>query len=315
MTRDRLSDPSFGEPSLFWERLAAEHAADLERYGVESVKRRQALRYFTWGWHWRSLRRSRQMRFLLRHSAPSSLARALGAATDLSDEAWEGVVWPRRDRWLYAFASRLLWDYAARHDASNVLSLPEPELGRPLPVRWRGRLISQDLANSALEVTAITRALGDAAPRSILEVGAGYGRTAYALLNAFPRATYTVVDIEPALSIAQWYLTQLFAADRLRFVHPAEIGSLSAGSADLVVSISSLHEMTIAQLEGYLDLFDALAEGGVVYLKQWQRWTNPIDGITVEFDRYPIPSRWRRKFAESAPVQSNFRQAAWDVPA
>jgi hypothetical protein len=44
-------------------------------------------------------------------------------------------------------------------------------------VRRRGRLISQDLANTALESTAIPRALGGEPPRSIVEVGAGYGRT------------------------------------------------------------------------------------------------------------------------------------------
>jgi len=100
----------------------------------------------------------------------------------------------------------------------GVTRLPEPALGQPLPVTWRGRLISQDLANTALEVAAIGRALAGRKPRSILELGAGYGRTAYALLSLFPEATYTIVDIEPALTISRWYLSELFGADRLRFL-------------------------------------------------------------------------------------------------
>jgi hypothetical protein len=51
-----------------------------------------------------------------------------------------------------------------------------------------------------------------------------------------------------------------------------------------------------------------------VYLKQWERWTNPVDGITLAFEDYPVPQRWEAAFAEPAPVQTNFRHAAWSVP-
>ena len=309
---------NFSEPSLFWQKLAEQHAADLDRYGLDTIKRHQALRYFTWRWSWGSLRESRQMRFLLAHSSPVTVARCLAAPADLSDEAWAGVGWTRRDRWLYVFATRLLWEYAGRHDTLDALSLAEPDLGAPLPVRWRDRLISQDLANTALEMTAIARALDGTQPRSIVEVGAGYGRAAYALLNVFPDATYTIVDIEPALSISKWYLGRLFPQRQLRFLRPDEAYTLPDGGADLVVSVSSLHEMTTAQVAHYLELFDDIADGGRVYLKQWQRWANPDDGITLDFSEYPIPRRWRPLFDEAAAVQTNFRQAAWcldeDVP-
>jgi putative sugar O-methyltransferase len=312
---EHVTRQPFGEPSRFWQQLATEHARDLERYGADAIKRHQALRYFTWGWRWRSLRESRQMRYLLAHSAPSSLARALVTPASLADADWTGVSWSRRDRWLYTFATRLLWEHARRHDTFRVLDHPEPELGRPLPVNWRGRLISQDLANAALEATAVGRALDGTQPSSIVEVGAGYGRTAYALLNSFPDATYTIVDIEPALSIARWYLEQLFPRERLRFLAPDETNDLADGSIDLVVSISSLHEMRLDQVERYLELFDRIAQGGTVYLKQWSRWANPADGITVDFAEYPIPPAWTRLFNAAAPVQTNFRQAAWKVPA
>jgi putative sugar O-methyltransferase len=305
--------PGFSEPSLYWLRLGGEHATELERFGLDAIKRHQALRYFTWRWSWSSLRESGQMRFLLAHSTPATFLRCLLERATLSDREWEGVPWSRRDRWLYVFAVRLLWEHARRSDALDVLSLAEPELGRPLPVRRHGRLISQDLANTALEATAIARALDGEAPRAIVEIGAGYGRTAYALLNVFPDATYTVVDIEPALTISRWYLGQLFPAHRLRFLRPNEAVALPDRSADLVIAISSLHEMRSDQVARYLELFDRVACGGLVYLKQWQRWTNPDDGITLDFSEYPIPAGWRLLFYEPAPVQTTFRHAAWRV--
>jgi putative sugar O-methyltransferase len=305
----------FGEPSLFWQELAREHSDWLERDGTTLVKRRQALRYFTWRWRWTALHESRQLRFLLSRSSPVTTLRCATARADLSSAAWHDVPWTRRERWLYVFAVRLLWEYARRHDTLDVLSQREPQLGSPLPVNWSGRLISQDLANGALEAAAIASALDGTRPKSIVEVGAGYGRTAYTLLNVFPEATYTIVDIEPALSISNWYLTSLFPAERLRFFAPHEASRLEA-DVDLVVSISSLSEMRRDQVAGYLHLFDRVTRGdGVVYLKQWERWTNEADAVTFGFDDYPIPERWICVLDEPAAVQTNFRQAAWRIPA
>jgi putative sugar O-methyltransferase len=301
------------ELSPFWEKLSREHAGELDRFGFEAVKRRQALRYFNWRWHWSSVHLSRQMRFLLAHSSPAAVLRCLAAPAQLSDPLWENVPWPRRDRWLYVFAVRLLWEYALRHDELDVLELPEPTLGGPLPVDWRGRLISQDLANTALEATAIARALDGDSPRSIVEVGAGYGRTAYALLSVFPGARYTLVDIEPALTISRWYLTQLFDPARLRFIEPGECEGLEDTSVDLVVAVSSLHELSDQQVRRYLSLFDRIAGGGVVYLKQWEHWKNPEDPSSLDLGEYPIPRRWELIFDDAAPVQTNFCQAAWRV--
>jgi putative sugar O-methyltransferase len=304
---------SLERPSRFWEELAHEQRQDLAVHGFENCKRHQALRYFSWRWSWSAMRESVQMRFLLRESSIAAIARTAVTPVGLSDAAWEGISWPKRERWLNAFATRLLWQYAVAHDSSSVTGLPEPLNGNPLPISWRGRLVSQDLANTAIEVSAILRALDGRVPRSILEVGAGYGRTAYALLSIFPEASYTIVDIKPAIEISSWYLHELFPAERLRFVSPDEVDEIATGSVDLALSISSLQEMTAEQVEGYLETFDRVAERGLVFLKQWISWRNPVDNIQLRFDEYPIPARWRMLFKERAPVQTNFAQAAWVV--
>ncbi|MDQ4026152.1 MAG: putative sugar O-methyltransferase [Actinomycetota bacterium] len=300
--------------SRFWAELGESHRRDLDAFGPDQVKRRQALRYFTWRWRPGAIARSEQFRFLLRHSSPSTLAACAGARVDLSDESWHGVTWSRLERWLYVFSVRLLWEYARRNDPLGVTDLEEPSLGDPLPVIWRGRLISQDLANGALEAAAISRALAGAEPSSILEIGAGYGRLGHVLLSVYGRSSYTVVDIEPALTLSRWYLSRLHPSRCLHFLAPEETAGILDESASLALSVSSLQEMTPTQVKEYLCMLDRVAAGGTVYIKQWASWRNPADGFTMRFDHYPIPSRWIPLFNESAPVQTSFRQAAWDVP-
>jgi len=299
------------ERSEFWRELGAQHQDDLDRYGFEEVKRHQALTYFTWRWNWTAAVRSSQLRFLLTHVSPRDWVRAW-QKPERSDAAWTGVDWSGFERRLFTFAVRLLWIYAERHGSPAVLALPEPELGAPLPVRWRGRLISQDLANSALEVAGMEPALED--PRSFLEIGAGYGRTAYALLRLFPKAKYTIVDIPPAIEISRWYLGRLFERERLRFLMPDDVEEIAPASVDLALSISSLQEMTGATVAAYLDLFDRVAAGGHVYLKQWTKWRNEADGITMAFADYPFPHRWAIRRMASPPVQTEFTEALWAVP-
>jgi putative sugar O-methyltransferase len=311
-----MTDPTpvTDTPSRFWTKLGAEHQRLLAEHGVERVKRTQALRYFTWRWRPSQLKQSEQLRFLLRHTTPEALWSALTTAMPLDDELWQDTGFSRGERRATVVATRLLWAYAQRHGVPEVLDLPEPELGAPLPIRYRGRLISQDLANSALEARGIDKALQGRTPSRIVEVGGGYGRTAYALLSRWPQATYTIVDIEPARTISHWYLSQLFGPERLRFLTPEEALALPEGSFDLALSISSLQEMTPEQVADYLRLFDRTTGGGTVFLKQWVTWRNPDDEVELRFDDYPFPARWQRTLHETAPVQTRFVQAGWHVP-
>jgi putative sugar O-methyltransferase len=299
-------------PSLFWRRLNQRHGEQLNQFGYENVKRHQAFRYFTWSWRWYTLPWNRHFRFLVTHTSPGVWLKAARERQDLDSQTWDQLPGNRAHRWLNVFATRLLWVYASTTADSAVMAVGEPLLGNPPPITWGGQLISQDLANSALETSAIRRAMKGSDPGSIVEVGAGYGRTGHALLSIYPNAKYTVVDVEPALSLSRWYLTTLFPDRDLTFLIPEEATPERLGRVDLSVSISSLQEMTREQVDGYITLFDSITDK-VVFLKQWKHRTNWSDRIAWKFSKLALPPRWRLEFWETSPVQTDFAQAAWSI--
>jgi putative sugar O-methyltransferase len=212
--------------------------------------------------------------------------------------------------------------------------LEEPPEGNPPALYLRGRRISQDLGNAVLEFQSIARSGIDlSSTRTILELGAGYGRTAYVFQRLLPTARYIIADIPPALYLSQRYLSNQFSdrpilqyrpftafseietefeRARLCFLLPHQVELLPSKSVDLFINISSFHEMRPEQLRYYFHQVDRLA-GGYVYLKQWKRTTIPFDEITLEQKDYPIPASWKPVFARECAVQTRFFEALYQA--
>jgi len=298
-------------PSEFWKSISAEDESVLVDSEFATFKRRLSPHYFQWMYNVKSLVVSEHVSFLLRNTPKMALV------TNLFHRGHRATLAGRRtstfDRWVDTYVTRLVWSYANSVDMSTR-DVREPELGGALPIVADGHLVSQDLANSRIEWAAIKRIAGQTSFRSCVEIGAGYGRFAYLFLSVNPGASYTIVDIEPALSVSRRYLTQLFPAADLRFVAPRDINNLAGRFFDLGVSISSLQEMTPTQVELYLQLFDRCIHDGFVYLKQWSHWHNPADGVMHEFGKFPFPERWQRLAFERCPIQTKFEQGVWRLP-
>lgn len=329
--------PAVFRPSAFWDDLSSLHAAYLEHPGeLASFKRSVNLFYFQFlpnGPH-PELFRAAVRRFLA-HPTPRVLTGRLVDRGPLAPpEAPDFASW--RVAKLYALYVAILWECVRRDDGHGVLSrLKEPLLGRPLGVRYRGRLISQDLCNSAHELVRILDGLEHPLPDAprILELGAGYGRVAWAALEVLPNARCVLVDIPPALAVAQRYLTELYpqlpvfrfrrfrdgeaAAEelegsRIAFLTPNQLERLPPLDADVGITISSLHEMRPDQIRRYLELIDVHCRG-VFYTKQWQRWHNPLDDVVITEADYPYPAQWHRRFERPHPLQPGFFEALFET--
>lgn len=333
MAAEVAEGPEVFRPSAFWEDLGGLHFALLHDEGFAGFKRSINATYFQF---MVLSPRDEQFQAVLRawlaHPRPRVLQARLEEALRLHTDFWPGLR-TFRDRWWYARYVAALWEEVHRRDRHGILErLEEPSLGAPIGVRHHGRLISQDLCNSALELVAIMDGLAAArlTPGArIIELGGGYGRVAWAALTALPDVRFVLVDIPPALAVAERYLTTLFpdlptfrfrrfddpeqvAAEldraHLAFLTPNQLERLAPMGAQLAINISSLHEMRPEQIQSQLELLDRHCQGHF-YTKQWEAWHNPVDGVTIRREDYPYPAHWRRVFERRHPIQRRFFEA------
>jgi len=316
-------------PSKYWVELNKMNLAQLQEHGYENFKRTIALNYFTFV---RILPWDAQFRFLLRRLPVLTIARCLkNALFARKHEYFSSFNWIQSI--LYNFLTLASWEFT-RHAVSdaNLLALREPADGNPAAIHDQsGALISQDMASSILEISSMGAGLTSGSV--VLELGAGYGRDAYALLATQPGIKYIIVDIPPALWVAETYLRRQFPNRRIfhyrefadfeeiesefrdsdiSFFLSTQIAKLPGGLADLAINISSLHEMRPEQISFYFSQFDRLLKNeGVFYFKQWKRGAVLFENVVIRQQDYPIPSSWICELSHEAPLQTRFFEARY----
>jgi len=327
--------PPIVQPSRFWEFYAHRNLRQLEEEGFEEFKRTVNPNYFQF--HVASLR-SPQYRALLRASVrnmhPEVLTATL-AEQEIATPHVRGRVGMAVRSKSYAVYLALLWEYVRTRDGHGLLEhLDEPLIGHPIYINYRGRRVTEDVCNSVLEYTAIAEAIPVGKTISnVIELGAGYGRVAWVILSALPGVRYTVVDIPPALAIAERYLSECFPerqhfgfrhfdayeevagdceAAEVVFMTPNQLTLMPAQRADLFINISSLHEMRQDQIAYYLAEVDKHC-AGYFYTKQWKKSVNAQDRLVVKHDDYQMPAHWRALFDRTHPIQVKFFEALYAV--
>lgn len=209
--------------------------------------------------------------------------------------------------------------------------LSEPILGNPIKIRLGERLISQDLANSIIEANVIADLLDSpSSRRRVGEIGAGSGRLAQVFAEKL-HGQYVIFDIPPALYVSQWYLSQLFPNKKIFQFRPfddfstieAELSSTDIafftanqltkfpdGYFNVMLSISTLPEMSREQVALYIDLFQKKS-ADYIYLKQWKSWKNPLDGTNIGPDDYINGDEWELFRHFSDPIVPEFFNRVW----
>lgn len=326
MLKDFIGGQAAVNTSAYWSFLCKKNVSQLLDMKYENFKQTVALNYFTW-----ILDRDDPQALFLRNSIPQEAVRL---AKQRAAQSKPHAFMTKKQSDFYNLLTYLLWDYVERTVGQDTMArLTEPDEGNPPSVELNGRKISQDLANSVLEYDSVVKGLPNPeAIRTIIELGGGYGRTAYVFLRLLPRVRYIMVDIPPALYIAERYITEQFPEKKIfryrsfqnfskvagefqgaqiAFLMPDQLSLLPDRSADLFLAIDCLHEMRPEQIRRYYQTVDRLAD--FFYQKCWKKTKIPYDNVTLtEFD-YPFLPNWQSLFFRDCRVQSTYFEALFKL--
>jgi len=313
-------------PSVCWDLLATKNYDQLLTHGYRDFKRTVGTNYF----NFLVQKGDPQIHAVESLLPPEVIERCVNAALAIPEDA----SLPCPDQFAYKYFVLLLWEYVKTIDRQRYFErLEEPVEGNPILVASEGRQVSQDLANTLIEYCAIGEAMSFEDIDSVLEIGGGYGRNAYIILALNPNIKVTMVDIPPALYIAQRYLASMFKERRVfkarDFSHYGEVkGELESASIvfllphqlalmpnkrfDFSMNISSFGEMRADQVQWYFKQLGRVTRR-YFYMKQWRTSTNVFDGVVLKEGDYPCPKNWTAIFSRPCRVQTEFFEACYQV--
>lgn len=342
MYNDHLAGPAIYQASEFWEKLNQLNIEWLKTDGLDNFKRTVNNNYFNWMVHKKSV--------YFRNVARSFFAKAMRnpgkllslILTNIGEMQHRTYISTNTQktflqRKIYALYLLFLHEYVKDNDEFGILDkLEEPMVGNPIVVEKDGKKISQDISNSYMEYSYVRNVLGDdfSKVKTVAEIGGGYGRLSYLfhLLHQGEGIKIVLIDLPPALLVAQWYMREVFSEARIMgyrnfssfseieeefksssicFFLPHQLELLPEGTIDLLINVSSLQEMSRNQINRYYELVEEKAH--YFYTKQWVLWENPEDKISVPAVIYPTRPDWELLNARLNPIHTEFFEAIFEV--
>ena len=321
-------------PSKFWDDLNKKNLRMLSLDGLERFKRTVSQNYFNW---MISSRNHPFHKYLENKTKRSAISRSIVTAErtiDIRLTTEDGTIRltneQRRD---YIDFVAMAWEIMRQYDKLGLSRIVrEPLVGDPIRIKKGLRLISQDLANSIIEFNTIAPYLSKTTSKrpAVGEIGAGYGRLAHVAAEA-SNVQYAIFDIPPALAVAEFYLTKVMPEKRIFKFRPFrsfdevkqeieeadillctanQIQKFPDGWFSLMLSISTLPEMSAQQAAIYLEQMRRLASNGI-FLKQWSDWRNEADGTQLRPDDYAPGEGWTLALDRQDPIIPDFFNRVW----
>lgn len=258
-------------------------------------------------------------------------AKTINPQVDLNylSSALNGALEARRDY----DAVCLAWDQ--ERWPFELAQLGESKVGQPRQYYRESGLpdigFGRPYLNYLLILAALSRHV-DAPPRSVLEIGGGFGVLGEIIMSRDPQARYVDVDIPPLLTVASYYLTELFGADRVKIFDDtvADEGPIDVpqsgvfpnwriedvtGDFDLFVNSFSFQEMEPDVVSNYISVVASKNCKYVVSLnskkgkpkaKQEKNWgvmeqvTSQMIAERFEDHGYKVLGRYNRPLINSA---------------
>lgn len=314
------------QPSSCWVLLATKNCNQLLDHGYYNFKRTIGHNYF----NFLIQKGDSQIQAVESLLSPESC----NSCRDVALAIPHDPMFSTSEQFSYHYFVLLLWEYVKQIDTKKYLDiLTEPKEGNPILVSSKGKTMSQDLANSLIEYYSMQEGVRFDKIKTVLEIGGGYGRNAHVILSLNPGIRLILVDILPALYIAQRYLSSVFkdrkvfkaknftsyeeVKDEIEsasivFLMPQQLELLPDKYVDLCINISSFGEMNVEQIRWYFSQMDRLTDK-YFYMKQWKVSQNPFDGLILKKDDYPFFVNWQKIYSRDCAIQTEFFETLYQV--
>lgn len=156
-------------------------------------------------------------------------------------------------------------------------ALGNTSIGNPVTVRVRGLDINIDHLFSIEEFMFVDRAVEMSEIKTVVEIGAGFGRTCHAFMALAPSIErYMIVDLPNVLELSRRVLQRVLPNEfsRITFIDATNVSGWKGLESDLAMNIDSFQEMPPATIDAYCD--GIIRNAGYVYIK------NPIGKYSPE---------------------------------
>ena len=328
----------------FWETFGRLHLQFLEKYGVENFKRTISHHYQNWFMCFLDDAQYVQLiKLLPTHLSVDPWLNHIEILDHVGfhgtanyDDAFQNPTYPlasRKESEIYKVAVGLLWEYVKATDTFGITNqLAESEVGNPIRIWRKGKLISSDLAHSIRERNIFLKALSLSGNEGLVigELGAGSGR----LVEVFGRTTnyrHFIFDITPALFVSQWYIKTLFPNEkifefrhfddfneicdelqdcRFAFFTSNQIEKLPDDYINLFINLNSLAEMRSEQIKNFLNQIDRLTTSAFLSRQQINS-INPMELIPLTKADFAMHERWKLILDTEDEIYPMFFNQIW----
>jgi len=144
----------------------------------------------------------------------------------------------------------------------KLKKINKKEIGEPYSIRFNNETVCLDYLQAVFEITFIEDDF-DFQNTSIIEIGAGYGRTCHAILSNYSIDQYTIIDLKNALDVAKRYLKIVLdkkSYNKIAFVDIDQFDDMKSQQYDLCINIDSFSEMDEGTVRLYLKFINQQCE-------------------------------------------------------
>lgn len=178
----------------YWNYLNSYNIQQIALYGYENFKQTVTRNYFTWV-------------VSLDHPYASNLKQLVTEQSVIFPPEEINRIHPffgHQESVQFNLITQYFLNYILKIGGAPLLEkLEEPLIGNPPYSTYKGKRVSQDIFNSLLEYLPISTHCQMGKISTVIEIGAGSGRTAFCFLTLLPNVKYVIVDFPPALYISQ----------------------------------------------------------------------------------------------------------------